>query len=107
MDVPVTRDLASDLVWPQDGVTRVPFRVFSDPEIYAEEQRRLFRGPIWNFLCLEIEIPNPGDWRLATVGETPVVVTRDEHGAIHAIGESLRAQGGVGVPAGTRQRQAR
>ena len=85
MDVPVTRDLARDLVWPQDGVTRVPFRVFSDPAIYAEEQKRLFRGPIWNFLCLEIEIPNPGDWRLATVGEVPVVVTRDEHGAIHAM----------------------
>ena len=76
---------ASDLVWPQGGVTRVPFRVFADPAIYAEEQRRLFRGPIWNFLCLEIEIPNPGDWRLASVGEVPVVVTRDEHGAIHAM----------------------
>ena len=48
MDVPVTHDLANDLVWPRDGVTRVPFRVFSDPAIYAEEQKRLFRGPIWN-----------------------------------------------------------
>jgi hypothetical protein len=56
MDVPVTHDRATELVWPSDGVTRVPFRVFSDPQIYAEEQKRLFRGPIWNFLCLEIEI---------------------------------------------------
>jgi anthranilate 1,2-dioxygenase large subunit len=63
----------------------VPFRLFSDPEIHAREQRLLFRGPIWNFLCLEIEIPNPGDWRLATVGEVPVVVTRDESGEIHAM----------------------
>jgi len=85
MDVPITHDLATNLAWPQEGVTRVPFRVFSDAEIYAEEQKRLFRGPIWNFLCLEVEIPRPGDWRLATVGETPVVVTRDEHGAIHAM----------------------
>jgi len=85
MDVPVTRDLAADLSWPAGGVSRVPFRLFSDPEIYAAEQKRLFRGPIWNFLCLEIEIPNPGDWRLATVGETPIVVTRDEHGVIHAM----------------------
>ena len=70
MDVPVTRDLAaSDLAWPHGGVTRVPFRVFSDPAIYAEEQKRLFRGPIWNFLCLEIEIPNPGDWRLARLAK--------------------------------------
>jgi anthranilate 1,2-dioxygenase large subunit len=85
MDVPVARDFAAELTWPAGGVTRVPFRLFSDPEIYAEEQRRVFRGPIWNFLCLEIEISNPGDWRLATVGETPVIVTRDEHGTIHAM----------------------
>ncbi|MBV9252452.1 MAG: Rieske 2Fe-2S domain-containing protein [Acetobacteraceae bacterium] len=74
-----------NLSWPEGGVIRVPFRVFSDPAIYAAEQERLFRGPIWNFLCLEIEIPNSGDWRLATVGEIPVVVTRDEHGVIHAL----------------------
>jgi anthranilate 1,2-dioxygenase large subunit len=73
------------LHWPAEGVTRVPFRVFSDPEIYALEQQRIFRGPIWNFLCLEIEIPRPGDIRLASVGETPVVVTRDEQGAVHAM----------------------
>jgi hypothetical protein len=85
MDVSITHDLATDLAWPHEGVTRVPFRVFSDPAIFAEEQKRLFRGPIWNFLCLEVEIPRPGDWRLATVGETPVVVTRDEHGTIHAM----------------------
>jgi phenylpropionate dioxygenase-like ring-hydroxylating dioxygenase large terminal subunit len=85
MDVPATGDHAVELAWPREGVARVPFRVFSDPEIYAAEQRLLFRGPIWNFLCLEIEIPNPGDWRLATVGEVPVVVTRDERGIVHAL----------------------
>jgi anthranilate 1,2-dioxygenase large subunit len=85
MDAPVNRDPTADLTWPIGGVSRVPFRLFSDPAIYAEEQKRVFRGPIWNFLCLEIEVPNPGDWHLATVGEVPVVVTRDEHGAIHAM----------------------
>jgi len=73
------------LIWPEAGVSRVPFRLFADPAIYAEEQRRIFRGPIWNFLCLEIEIPNAGDWRLGVVGETPIVITRDEHGEIHAL----------------------
>ena len=62
--LPVTSD-PINLSWPEGGVIRVPFRVFSDPAIYAAEQERLFRGPIWNFLCLEIEIPNSGDWRLA------------------------------------------
>src|SRR5881628_1706462 len=79
MDVPIPRDPTAEITWPEGGVSRVPFRLFSDPAIYAEEQKRLFRGPIWNFLCLEIEIPTAGDWRLATVGEVPVVVTRDEN----------------------------
>ncbi|HZU89969.1 MAG TPA: Rieske 2Fe-2S domain-containing protein [Stellaceae bacterium] len=73
------------LRWPAEGVARVPFRVFADPDIYAQEQERIFRGPVWNFLCLEIEIPKPGDIRLAAVGETPIIVTRDEAGAVHAM----------------------
>jgi hypothetical protein len=38
MDVPVRRDHAPDLVWPQGGLARVPFRVFSGPPIYAEDR---------------------------------------------------------------------
>lgn len=84
MDMPV--NIAADaLAWPEAGVSRVPFRLFSDPAVYAAEQKRFFRGPIWNFLCLEVEIPNPGDWRLGVVGEIPVVVTRDENGEVHAL----------------------
>mgnify|MGYP007021904771 CR=1 FL=1 len=26
----------------------------TDPEIYALEQSCIYRGPIWNFLCLEL-----------------------------------------------------
>ncbi|MBX9844092.1 MAG: Rieske 2Fe-2S domain-containing protein [Xanthobacteraceae bacterium] len=71
--------------WPADGVVRAPYRLFSDPDIYQLEQERIFRGAVWNFLCLEVEIANPGDYRTTTVGETPVVVTRDRDGAIHAM----------------------
>jgi anthranilate 1,2-dioxygenase large subunit len=71
--------------WPDEGVTRAPYRLFSDPEIYALEQDRIFHGAVWSFLCLEVEIPNPGDYRTTTVGETPVVVTRDREGKIHAM----------------------
>ena len=71
--------------WPSEGVTRAPYRLFSDPDIYAAEQSRIFRGPVWSFLCLEVEIPKPGDYRTTTVGETPVVVTRGREGAIHAL----------------------
>lgn len=70
-------------VWP-DGLTRVPFQVYQDPELLHQEQRLLFEGPVWNFLCIETDIPNPGDWRTTFVGRMPVVVVRTETGAIAA-----------------------
>jgi anthranilate 1,2-dioxygenase large subunit len=81
----VAMELNDRFRWPAAGVVRAPFRLFSDPDIYQLEQERIFRGPVWNFLCLEVEISNPGDYRTTTVGETPVVVTRDRDGAIHAM----------------------
>ena len=70
--------------WPAGLLTRVPYRVFRQPEILAQEQARVFRGATWNYLCLEAEIPGPGDWRTTHVGEMPVVVTRDHDGTVHA-----------------------
>ena len=69
--------------WPAEGNTRVPYWVYSDSNIYALEQERIFRGPSWSFLCLEAEVAKPNTWRTSSLGEMPVVVTRDEHG-IHA-----------------------
>lgn len=85
MQAHVTPQPASDFVWPEEGPTRAPFRVFSDPEIYAEEQKKIFRGPVWNFLCLAADIPNEGDFRTTTIGETPVVITRGAGGKINAM----------------------
>ncbi|MDO9217695.1 MAG: Rieske 2Fe-2S domain-containing protein [Lacisediminimonas sp.] len=71
--------------WPAEGVARVPFQVFSDQAVYQQEQEKIFRGPVWNYLCLEVEIANSGDVRTSWVGDTPIIVTRDEQGKIHAM----------------------
>jgi anthranilate 1,2-dioxygenase large subunit len=76
---------AEDFKWPANGVSRVPFQLFSDPEIYAREQERIFRGPVWHYLCLELDIPNAGDYKTTHVGETPVITTRDDDGDVHAM----------------------
>jgi anthranilate 1,2-dioxygenase large subunit len=70
--------------WQRNDYSRVPFRVHHDAEIYELEMERIFRGPTWNYLCLEAEIPNPGDFRTTWVGDTPVIVSRDKAGALHA-----------------------
>src|SRR5262245_36546802 len=71
-------------VWAEDGVTRVPYWVFQDADVYVAAQRRLFRGPLWHFLCLDVELPSVGDFCTTSVGDTPVIVTRDADGELYA-----------------------
>jgi anthranilate 1,2-dioxygenase large subunit len=71
-------------IWPALDYSRVPYRLYHDRELYDREQERIFRGPVWNYLALDAEIPNPGDFRAAYVGDTPVIVNRDKDGAIRA-----------------------
>jgi len=70
--------------WPAEGLTRVPYWVYQDVDLYGEEQRRIFQGPTWNYLCLEAEIAEPQSFVTTFVGEMPLVVTRDAAGALHA-----------------------
>jgi anthranilate 1,2-dioxygenase large subunit len=71
--------------WPPVGVTRAPYRLFADRDIYQLEQKRTFRGRSWNFLALDVEIPDVGDCKTTSVAETPVIVTRDKEGNIDAL----------------------
>ena len=73
------------LTWPAEGNARVPYRVFSDPEIYREEMDRIFRGPTWQYLALAGELPQRGDYLTTFLGETPVIVTRGHDGEFHAM----------------------
>jgi len=71
-------------IWPALDYSRVPYLLYHDPDIYAEEQRRIFRGKVWSYLGLDAEIPKPGDFRATYVGDTPVIVNRDAKGEVHA-----------------------
>lgn len=71
--------------WPEDeGGARVPYWIFQNAEIAELERLKLFQGPTWNFLCLEVELPRAGDFVAVHVGETPVIVTRDTDGEFYA-----------------------
>ena len=76
--------IVSDKIWPALDYSRVPFRLYHDPEVYEREQRQIFAGPVWNYLGLEAEIPNPGDFRATCIGEMPIIFNRDPAGAVRA-----------------------
>lgn len=68
----------------EPGLTEVPYWVYQDERTYRQEQRRVFQGPTWNYLCLEAEILNNGDYRTTFVGDVPVIVVRDEEGEVQS-----------------------
>lgn len=75
---------AKKYVWPKDGLSAIPDWVYTDETIYQREIERIFHGRTWNYVALECEIPNPGDFIRSHVGPTPIVVSRAEDGTIHA-----------------------
>ena len=79
--------------WPRGDFSRVPYDVFTDESIYRLENERIFRGPVWNYLCHEIELPKPGDFVTTWAGETHVVTTRAGDGSLHAFENSCAHRG--------------
>jgi salicylate 5-hydroxylase large subunit len=77
--VPMTRR------WPQEGVCRVPLWVYTDPELFAAELREIFEGPSWSYVALEAEIPAVGDFKLTSVGTTPVIVVRSAEDSVSVL----------------------
>jgi phenylpropionate dioxygenase-like ring-hydroxylating dioxygenase large terminal subunit len=75
--------LSKQYVWPGDDLTVIPDWVYTDQDIYRREIERIFHGRTWNYVALEAEVENPGDFIRSNVGPTPVVVARARDGSIN------------------------
>ncbi|MGI4812762.1 MAG: aromatic ring-hydroxylating dioxygenase subunit alpha [Janthinobacterium lividum] len=82
--IPIKKAPRAHVEWPAQGLSRVPYTLFQSQDVYADEQDAIFRGASWNYLCLEAELEQPGDFRSTFAGDTPVVVTRDSDGELYA-----------------------
>jgi salicylate 5-hydroxylase large subunit len=71
--------------WPDEGVARIPYWVYSDPEVYAREQEKVFGGSSWSYVGLSVEIPQPGDFKRTFIGDKSVVLVRDAEGAVNVV----------------------
>jgi anthranilate 1,2-dioxygenase large subunit len=83
-EIALTRRGGAGYVWPRDGVSRVPYWIFQDRDIYGAEQQRIFQGQSWNYLCLSVEVKNTGDFVTTFVGDVSVIVARDSDGELYA-----------------------
>lgn len=75
---------AAKSAWPKDDFSRVAYWVYDDPDVYRQEQEGIYFSPVWNYLGMEAEIAQPGDYKTTLVGDMPVIVSRAPDGAIHA-----------------------
>jgi phenylpropionate dioxygenase-like ring-hydroxylating dioxygenase large terminal subunit len=68
-----------------EGFTRAPYWVYTDAEIYAAEQKKIFRGPNWHYVGLEVEVPQAGCFKTTYIGEQSVVLTRADDMSLHVL----------------------
>lgn len=79
------RTIKPDL--PEDTI--VDNRVYTDPVTYDREMERIFLN-VWNFVCHESEIPEPGDFITVTCAGQPLIVCRNREGALRAFYNTCR-----------------
>lgn len=76
---------------------RVHRSVFDDPALFEAEMELCFER-VWNFLCHESQIPDPGDYWATHVGTQPVFVHRQEDGSLKAFVNACSHRGAVLTP---------
>ena len=81
-------------VWEGDGTSRIPFAAYTSEELHRRELERFFYKRHWCYVGLEVEIPNPGDFKRTVVGERSVILTRALDGAVHVV-ENVCAHRGM------------
>lgn len=75
-----------------DEVLEIPASAYTSPDRFAREVQVLFLGePL--VLCLSGALPGPGSYRTVDACGTPVLLTRDARGAVHALANACRHRG--------------
>lgn len=85
---------AQALRWERDDSSRIPFAVYTRPDLHSKELERFFYQAHWCYVGLEAEIPKPGDFKRTKVGERSVILTRGLDGQIHVV-ENVCAHRGM------------
>jgi len=80
--------------WESAGTARIPFAVYTSEQLHRRELDRFFYRGHWNYVGLEAEIPQAGDFKRTVVGERSVIMVRDKDGAVRVV-ENVCAHRGM------------
>jgi salicylate 5-hydroxylase large subunit len=72
-------------IWRLPGSSRIPARVYTDPDIYQRELERIFYGRHWSYVGLEVEVPTAGSFKRTTIGERSVIMIRNREGRLNVL----------------------
>lgn len=85
MNIQTSSRFIKDFTSGETAGCRIPYELFTEERFYLAEQERIFRGPTWNFVALEAEVAEPGDFKATYIGDSPVIVTRAKDGSLHVV----------------------
>ena len=74
------------------GAKTLPQRYFVSPEVFAEEQEKIFSGQ-WVFVGHQSQITKPGDYFTADVAGESLIVVRDQRSTIRGFYNVCRHRG--------------
>jgi glycine betaine catabolism A len=72
--------------------TMLPRAAYVDPAVFSWEQQNFFGGG-WACVGFSDQLAQPGDQRAEPVGAGSVLLTRDDHGVLHAFANTCRHRG--------------
>lgn len=83
-----------DLILRAQGTFRVHGSVYTDTAVFRQEMNRIF-SQTWVFVAHESQLPYGGDYKTTHIGLQPIIVSRDEEGAIHVLFNRCRHRAAV------------
>jgi Rieske 2Fe-2S family protein len=90
----------TDLAWAETQFAArrpghsLPQGLYLDQRAFDFDMTAIY-GTSWLAAGFECELPKPGSYMAITIGNWPVIITRDRHGEIHAFHNSCRHRGSI------------
>jgi glycine betaine catabolism A len=101
---PIDQAAVARSLLPFDKSVTLPPAAYVDPAVFAWEQQHFF-GAGWTCLGFASELAQPGDQRAEPTGTGSVLLTRDDHGGLHAFANTCRHRGHELLACGTTERR--